>query len=155
MSKGVYSIDVQYAVATDGLPAPDTIRTWAETALKDGGKPAELVIRIVDEAEMTSLNHRFRGKDGPTNVLSFPSAINPEVGSSLLGDVVICAPVVAQESVTQHKQPESHWAHLVIHGVLHLLGYDHHTDVEAQRMEASEIRLLESHGIKDPYRAMA
>ena len=155
MTRSGYSIDVQYTVIADGVPAPDTIRHWAQTALQERDGPAELVVRVVDEAEMTALNRRFRGKDGPTNVLSFHADVMPEIASDLLGDVVICAPVVARESVTQQKPAETHWAHLVIHGVLHLLGYDHQTDAEAQRMEACEIRLLGDMGISDPYREMA
>ena len=110
---------------------------------------------IVDEAEITALNRAYRGKDGPTNVLSFPSELPVEVGSPLLGDIIICAPVVARECVLQNKAPEAHWAHLVIHGVLHLLGFDHQTEGEAARMEATEIRLLDELGFSDPYREMA
>ena len=155
MNKSEHSIDIQYAINADTLPGPDDIRCWAETALLETTQATELVIRVVDEVEMTALNHRYRGKDGPTNVLSFPAEPHPEMASNLLGDVVICAPVIAQESVTQQKTPEAHWAHLVIHGVLHLLGYDHDTDEQAQRMESCEARLLEALGINDPYQEMA
>ena len=148
-------IDVQLAVDVAGIPEGEQLRSWAARALQEQAEATELVIRIVDEAEITALNRTYRGKDGPTNVLSFPSELPPEVGSALLGDVVICAPVVARECVQQDKSPEAHWAHLVIHGVLHLLGYDHHTQEAATRMEAIEVRLLGELGFADPYREMA
>jgi len=108
-------------------------------------------VRIVDEAEITALNRQYRGKDGATNVLSFPFEAMAGVETGQLGDVVICAPVVAAEAVTQGKSLQAHWAHIVMHGVLHLLGYDHHRDAEAQEMEALETRLLASLGFPDPY----
>jgi len=120
-------------------------------ALRGGAASAELVVRIVDVAEMTALNHRYRGKSGVTNVLSFPYETLPGVTSGLLGDVVICAPVAAAEAVRQGKSLEAHWAHLVMHGVLHLQGYDHHDDSEARRMETLEARLLAGLGFADPY----
>jgi probable rRNA maturation factor len=148
---GAPSIEVQYAVAGDTLPSPDAIRRWATQALQGGEDAVELVVRIVDEAEMTALNQRYRGKSGVTNVLSFPFDPLPDVASGLLGDVVVCAPVVAEEAIRQGKSPEAHWAHLVMHGVLHLQGYDHHHDPDAHRMEALETRLLAGLGFPDPY----
>jgi probable rRNA maturation factor len=145
------SIEVQYAVAGDTLPSPDAIRRWVSHALHGGEDNVELVVRLVDEAEMTALNHRYRGKSGVTNVLSFPYEPLPGVSSGLLGDVVVCAPVVAEEAVRQGKPLVAHWAHLVMHGVLHLQGYDHHHDPDAQRMEALEARLLAGLGFADPY----
>ncbi len=127
------------------------MRSWVECALEGRHPAAELAVRIVDEAEITALNRRYRGKDGATNVLSFPFDAMPGVETEQLGDVVICAPVVAAEAVTQGKSLQAHWAHIVIHGVLHLLGFDHHLDDEAQQMEALEIRLLASLGLPDPY----
>ena len=112
-------------------------------------------MRVVDEVEMTALNRRYRGKDAPTNVLSFPFGGLPGVETPLLGDVVICAPVVAAEAVVQGKPLPAHWAHLVIHGVLHLQGYDHHAQAGAQRMEALESRLLAGLGYPDPWAADA
>jgi probable rRNA maturation factor len=144
-------IEVQYAVAGDALPSVDAIRRWASQALQGGRDDVELVVRIVDEAEMTALNQRYRGKSGVTNVLSFPYEPLPGVSSGLLGDVVVCAPVVAEEAIRQGKSPEAHWAHLVMHGVLHLQGYDHHHDRDARRMEALEARLLAGLGFADPY----
>ena len=149
------TIEVQVAVTAAAVPDAGQLRAWAARALQQQAEAAELVIRVVDEAEITALNRAYRGKDGPTNVLSFPSELPAEVGSTLLGDIIICAPVVARECVLQDKSPEAHWAHLVIHGVLHLLGFDHHTEAEAARMEALEVRLLDELGFSDPYREMA
>jgi probable rRNA maturation factor len=144
-------IEVQYAINADGIPAPDEVRRWVECALQGRRPAAELAVRIVDEAEITALNRQYRGKDGATNVLSFPFEDMPGVVTEQLGDIVICAPVVAAEAVTQGKSLQAHWAHIVIHGVLHLLGYDHHKDAEAQEMEVLETRLLASLGFADPY----
>ena len=155
MNTSGIDIEVQYAFSSAALPEAAPIRRWAESVLQQQATPVELVIRIVDEAEMTALNQQYRGKDGPTNVLSFPVGLPGEAGAVLLGDIVICAPVVASECVAQDKSPDAHWAHLVIHGVLHLLGYDHITDDEAQRMESTETRLLAELGFDDPYREMA
>jgi len=144
-------IDVQYAVSADGIPGAELIRQWVAQALPADRAAAELTVRIVDEAEITALNRQYRGKDGPTNVLSFPYEQIPGIAAALLGDVVICAPVVASESVAQDKPLEAHWAHMVIHGMLHLLGYDHHKDGEASRMEATETELLAELGYASPY----
>ncbi|HYQ71345.1 MAG TPA: rRNA maturation RNase YbeY [Gammaproteobacteria bacterium] len=144
-------IDVQYAVNTNAIPAAELLRCWADQALQGRHPAAELALRIVDEAEMTALNRQYRGKDGVTNVLSFPFEAMPGVETEQLGDIVICAPVVATEAVTQGKPIEAHWAHMVIHGVLHLLGHDHHHEAEAQEMESLEVRLLASLGFPDPY----
>lgn len=145
-------LDLQIALDMPGLPAEPEFRRWAEAALAgaDCRRDAELTIRIVNEAESTALNDTYRHKQGPTNVLSFPFENPPGVGSSLLGDVVICAPVVLREAVVQGKSPEAHWAHLVAHGVLHLLGYDH-DEAQAEAMESLEIRILAGLGYPDPY----
>jgi probable rRNA maturation factor len=145
------AINVQYAVAAEGLPDADAIRAWAKSALQPGREHAELSVRLVDVAEITALNRQYRGKDGATNVLSFPFDGMPGVETGLLGDVVICAPVVQAEAVQQGKNATAHWAHLVIHGVLHLQGYDHHADAEARCMEQLETRLLEQLGYPDPW----
>ncbi|MCU7843771.1 MAG: rRNA maturation RNase YbeY [Candidatus Thiodiazotropha sp. (ex Monitilora ramsayi)] len=133
------------------LPSETDLRHWAETVLPEGDDPAELVIRLVDEAESRQLNRDYRGKDRPTNVLSFPFEPPVEVPSNLLGDLVICAPVVLREAKEQGKAAEAHWAHMVVHGVLHLLGYDHLTDEEAQLMEDRERVLLRQLHFSDPY----
>jgi probable rRNA maturation factor len=145
------AIEVQYAVAGESLPSPEAIRTWVSHALQGREDGAEVVVRLVDEAEMTALNQRYRGKSGVTNVLSFPYEPLPGVSSGLLGDIVVCAPVVAEEAVRQGKSLDAHWAHLVIHGVLHLQGHDHHHDPDACRMEMLETQLLAGLGFADPY----
>ncbi|MGB5473809.1 MAG: rRNA maturation RNase YbeY [Gammaproteobacteria bacterium] len=146
-----HDIDVQFAVSAAGTPSADEIRQWAELALQDHDRRAELVVRIVDEAEITALNRQYRGKDGSTNVLSFPCEGFAGVPSDLLGDVVICAPVVAAEAATQGKPLAGHWAHLVIHGVLHLLGYDHQHATDADHMERRESALLTGLGYPNPW----
>jgi probable rRNA maturation factor len=146
-------IDIQYAITSEGVPAEEHLRHWVQLALAGRADKAELSVRVVDEAEITALNHEYRGKDYPTNVLSFPYEAMPGVESALLGDIVICAPVVAREALEQGKPVESHWAHMVIHGALHLLGHDHHDAAEAERMEQQETRLLERLGFPDPYRS--
>ena len=151
MSEVQQRIDVQYAVTADGIPAEESIRQWVEQALPAEYASAELTVRIVDEAEITALNRQYRGKDGPTNVLSFPYEAMAGVDSRLLGDVVICAPVITSEAVVQHKLLEAHWAHIVIHGVLHLLGYEHYKEDDADRMETTETGLLAGLGYANPY----
>jgi probable rRNA maturation factor len=146
-------IDIQYAITTEGVPEADQLRHWLQQALAGRAEQAELSVRIVDEAEITALNHRYRGKEYPTNVLSFPYEAMPGVESSLLGDIVVCAPVVAREAIEQGKAAEAHWAHMVIHGVLHLLGHDHHEAAQAERMERLEVQLLARLGFPDPYRS--
>jgi probable rRNA maturation factor len=151
MSDKHQAVDVQYAVTVDGMPEANEIRQWVLQTLPEQKKASELTVRIVDEAEITALNRQYRGKEGATNVLSFPYEAIPGVASDLLGDVVICAPVVASESVAQNKPLDAHWAHIVIHGVLHLLGYGHHQDDEAHKMEVRETELLDSLGYANPY----
>ena len=145
-------IDVQVAGSRSGLPAVAKLRHWARTALAGRRAAAELSIRVVDAAESQALNRRFRGKDKPTNVLSFPAELPPELGLPLLGDIVICREVVAAEAEAQGKAPDAHWAHMVIHGTLHLLGYDHQADDEAAEMETLEAELLAELGWPDPYK---
>lgn len=146
-------LDVQIALDAPGLPDEATLQHWASTALAAAGRTddTELTIRIVNESESASLNETYRRKQGPTNVLSFPFEAPPAVSVPLIGDIVICAPVVLRESVSQNKVPAAHWAHMVAHGVLHLLGYDHQSDVQAERMESLEQRILTSLGYPDPY----
>jgi probable rRNA maturation factor len=143
-------LDVQRATSFEPLPADRQFERWVKAALRK--RPAAvLTIRIVDREEMQQLNRNFRGKDAPTNVLSFAAGLPDAVDLPLLGDVVLCAPLVAEEARLQNKPPEAHWAHLTIHGVLHLLGHDHQDTEEAARMEGEEITLLESLGIPNPY----
>ncbi len=148
-------IEIQCAISAEGVPSSAQLHQWLQLALQERADAAELTLRIVDEAEITALNQRYRGKDGATNVLSFPYQPLPGVDSGLLGDIVICAPVVAREAVAQSKPLEAHWAHITIHGVLHLLGYDHQQAEEAADMERLERQLLEQIGISDPYRPRA
>lgn len=145
------SVDVQFAVSAEGVPSEAILREWALQVLPADRKDAEVTIRVVDEAEITALNREYRGKDGATNVLSFPYETMPAIETALLGDVVICAPVVAMESVAQQKPLEAHWAHMVVHGLLHLLGYDHQKDSEARDMEDHEAQLLARLGYANPY----
>ena len=146
-------LGVSYAAPRRGVPTSASFRRWVEAAL--GGaryrKPAELSIRIAGTREGRALNRRYRGKDYATNVLSFPADLPHGVTSPLLGDLVICAPVVAREAHEQGKPPRDHYAHLTVHGVLHLLGFDHQDERDAVRMETLETRILSTLGIADPY----
>jgi len=149
-------IDVQVASEAAGIPDADEICAWAALALERQNQVVEVTVRVVDEAEMQVLNRDYRDADKPTNVLSFPagdlSGLPADVARPL-GDIVICAGVVAAEARDQNKAPADHWAHMLVHGVLHLLGHDHETDAEAAEMEALERRCLAAAGIDDPYRA--
>jgi probable rRNA maturation factor len=145
-------IDLQIACEHPGLPTEEAFQQWAELALSGRKDNAELTIRIVDREESQSLNHQYRGKDKPTNVLSFPFEAPPSIPDfPLIGDLVICASVVEQEAKEQGKPEDHHWAHMVIHGILHLLGYDHIEDEDAEEMETLEINILSQLKIPDPY----
>lgn len=148
-----YYIDIQNA-SDAPLPVSEAnITKYAEMALTSRCTDGELTIRLVDTDEMVYLNETFRKKTGPTNVLSFPSSL-PEgvvLDAPLLGDIIICPAVLAQECIEQNKTLEEHWALITIHGVLHLLGYDHINDEDAQVMQGIEIQLLETIGFKNPY----
>ncbi|MGL5907475.1 MAG: rRNA maturation RNase YbeY [Shewanella sp.] len=146
------SLDVQYATHSDWLPTEAQLAHWAKTAIGNSMAQAELTIRIVDSRESQMLNSTYRGKDKPTNVLSFPFEAPPEIELPLLGDLVICAAVVENEAREQQKSLEAHWAHMVVHGCLHLLGYDHIEDEEAEEMESLETQLIEGLGFTDPYK---
>jgi len=147
------TLEVQYAVTEDELPSEADIEQWAIAAIGDKKNQAELVIRVVDESESAALNQQYRGKPGPTNVLSFPFQAPPPVESDLLGDLVICAPVVSTQAAEQDKSKRAHWAHMVVHGTLHLLGYDHKQSAEAAEMENMEIGILAQLGFPDPYQS--
>jgi probable rRNA maturation factor len=146
------AIELDFQVAGDwpDLPLAEELAMWVESALQ-GFDAAELTVRIVGRDESRELNRTYRGKDAETNVLSFPADLPEGIDLPLLGDIVICAPLVSEEAADQGKPVHSHWAHLTVHGVLHLLGYDHFQDDEAEEMEALETRLLGSLGIPDPY----
>jgi probable rRNA maturation factor len=144
------TLDLQLASDAANLPPEDQFRRWSQLAWQ-GDEPTEVTIRIVDGPEMQALNLQYRGKDKPTNVLSFPFGAPAGIHIPLAGDLVICASVVAQEAREQHKDVHTHWAHMVIHGMLHLQNYDHIDDNEAEEMESLEIRLLTQIGIDNPY----
>lgn len=144
-------IDLDDASGHQHTPSEAQFQTWIGAALSGRQEPAELSIRIVDEQESQSLNHQYRGKDKPTNVLSFPADLPPELELPLLGDLVICANVVEREAIEQDKALEAHWAHMAIHGCLHLLGYDHIDDADADAMESLESQLITKLGYSEPY----
>ncbi|MGY0632625.1 rRNA maturation RNase YbeY [Luteimonas sp. A478] len=148
-------VAVAYAISRKGLPAAVSFRRWATAALAGRIREADLAIRIVDEREGRALNRHYRGKDYATNVLSFPAelpeGLPEDFHMPLLGDLIICAPVVAREAREQGKSPAAHYAHLTVHGTLHLLGWDHDDDVEAEAMEQLEREILDALGIADPY----
>ena len=145
------TLDVQYEV--EAGPDEDDIRRWVEAVLaaEKNVVEVELTVRIVGVDEITDLNTRYRHKTGPTNILSFPFEAPPGVELNLLGDLVIAAPVVDSEARQQNKTESAHWAHMVVHGTLHLLGYDHQGPAEAEDMEAREISILHSLGYSNPY----
>lgn len=144
-------LDLQLACALQTeLPSEAQFHAWCVAALPKECE-FEMTIRIVDEAESQALNHEYRGKDKPTNVLSFPFEVPDGIELPLLGDLVICRQVVEQEAIEQRKDLSHHWAHMVVHGVLHLCGYDHIKDDDAEEMEALETKILASMSIPDPY----
>lgn len=150
-------VDVQVAEAISDAPAESDIQRWFEQVISqleaDTTRNVEVSVRIVDEAEGRALNKQFRNIDSATNVLSFPlpDAAMPEDIPLALGDIVICGPIVAREAAEQGKSNSDHWAHMLVHGALHLYGYDHETDEQAQEMEALEVRILAQVGVKNPY----
>jgi probable rRNA maturation factor len=159
MTRGPVRLDVSvgYALPRAGLPAAVSFRKWVAAALEGRIREADLAIRIVDAREGRALNRHYRGKDYATNVLSFPAdaaegvKLPKGVKMPLLGDLVICAPVVAREAKEQGKALNAHYAHLTVHGALHLLGWDHEDDREAECMEQLEREILAGLGIDDPY----
>lgn len=145
-------LDLQIACdEAPGLPSEPQLESWLAATLGKERDETELTVRLVDEAESRELNRDYRGKDKSTNVLSFPFEAPPGIELPLLGDLVICRQVVEREASEQHKPLEAHWAHMVIHGCLHLLGFDHIKDDEAEIMEAREIAILATLGITNPY----
>lgn len=146
-AKPKLSLAVQYAVSNKALPTRAELRRWAIAALK---QDVLATLRIVGEAEGRQLNHDFRAKDYATNVLTFVYGEDPETGA-LTGDIVLCAPVVAREAKEQKKPLSAHYAHLVVHGFLHLQGFDHEIERDATVMEALESFIIQSLGFPDPY----
>ena len=151
-------VDVLLACTERGIPSETEIHDWVGLTLGQSGRVtednAEVAVRVVDAGEIQRLNRRYRQQDKPTNVLSFPAGdIDglPADAGRTLGDVVICAPVVAREAAEQGKKLADHWAHMLVHGTLHLLGFDHATDPDAAEMEALETRILAARNVTDPY----
>ncbi|MEZ8086232.1 rRNA maturation RNase YbeY [Vibrio sp. 10N.286.52.C3] len=145
-------LDLQIAVENEqGLPTEQDIQLWLDKTIPQFQENAELTVRIVDTQESHQLNHEYRGKDKPTNVLSFPFEAPPGIELDLLGDLIICRQVVEKEAEEQSKPLLAHWAHMVVHGSLHLLGYDHIEDDEAEEMESLETEIMQSMGFEDPY----
>jgi probable rRNA maturation factor len=146
------SVTLDLQIACDGdVPSESQFQQWVDAALADVKEDCELSIRLVETDESQELNSTYRGKDKPTNVLSFPFEAPVEIEPILLGDLVVCSAIVKQEAMEQNKQEHDHWAHMVVHGCLHLLGYDHIDDDEAEEMEALERTILKSLAISDPY----
>ncbi|WP_068546906.1 rRNA maturation RNase YbeY [Thalassotalea crassostreae] len=145
------TLDIQRPYQTENLPSDEQFQQWADIALLPYNKDFELTIRVVNNDESQQLNKQYRDKDKPTNVLSFPFEVPDGIELDLLGDLVVAADVVSTEAIDQNKQIHAHWAHMIIHGCLHLLGYDHITQDEAEEMEAIEIRLMAELGHNNPY----
>jgi len=150
-----FDVTVSYAVPRIGVPAAVSFRRWVAAALPARTDPAHLAIRLVDTHEGRALNRTYRNRDYPTNVLSFPAERPPGLPVAepfpQIGDLVLCAPVIAREAREQHKPLRAHYAHLTIHGVLHLTGWDHENNAEAEAMEQREREILAGLGIVDPY----
>jgi probable rRNA maturation factor len=152
------TVDVQVACDERGIPSAADIHNWIEAAVMQSGRltkeNAEVAVRVVDAVEIQTLNRRYREQDKPTNVLSFPAdgvSGLPDDASQLLGDVVVCASIVSTEAAEQGKALADHWGHMLVHGTLHLLGFDHGTDVEALEMEHLETKILASQNVTNPY----
>jgi probable rRNA maturation factor len=145
-------LDVSYAARRPWVPSPRQMARWAGAALAPLRRSTVLSVRVVGRARSRSLNAHYRRKDKPTNVLSFAGAGRVPDGRCFLGELVICAPIVAQEAREQRKTLLSHWAHMTVHGVLHLRGFDHEVEADAVKMAAREIQILDRLGFSDPYR---
>ncbi len=147
-------VDLQLASTTIGIPSERDFQSWTDAVLSqvmESNTPFELTIRVVDSEESKQLNKQYRDHDKPTNVLSFPFEVPEGIDLNLLGDLVICSQIVVDEAKTQNKVLFDHWAHMVIHGCLHLVGFDHISDSEAEEMESLEISILAKLGINNPY----
>jgi probable rRNA maturation factor len=144
-------VEIQTIFKSNGQPDQEHIQRWVDAALEGVDQDTEIVVRIVDEQESAELNEQYRHKQGPTNILSFPVEVPDGIELNLLGDLVVCAPILEKEALEQHKALADHWAHIIVHGVLHLLGYDHIDETEAELMENKEITILNKLTIKNPY----
>lgn len=144
-------LEIQRIFQCSKIPDDSQIKIWAALALLGSNQDSEILIRIVDENESTALNHQYRQKSGPTNILSFPLDAPNNLEINLLGDLVVCAPVIEKEAEQQGKSVFDHWAHIIVHGVLHLQGFDHIEESDAVVMETLEIKLLKTINISNPY----
>ncbi len=149
----MFEITIQRAIPAKGLPSPTKLKQWALAALKNKTPSADITIRIINKIDMTSLNLQYRNKNHPTNVLSFPmdSPLELQGQTAILGDILICADIIQEEAIAQKKMETAHWAHMVVHGTLHLLGYDHEKKKDADIMEKEEVNILTSLGFHNPY----
>ena len=148
----IRELEVQRVIETRYIPSDKELQLCLEKTLENYSEDAEVLIRVVDHQEMSALNEQYRHKQGPTNILSFPFEVPESVkGVNLLGDLVVCAPVIEKEAQAQQKSLKDHWTHIIIHGILHLLGYDHIDDSDALEMEAKEILILQQLNIDNPY----
>lgn len=146
-------VDLQVACESTDCPSQEQVQQCLDLVFKEQGlDEQEITVRLVEKQESQQLNAEFRGKDKPTNVLSFPFEAPPGIPINLLGDLVICADVVSEEAKQQNKQVLHHWYHMLVHGTLHLLGFDHIEDNDADQMETLEIAILAKLGIDDPYK---
>lgn len=147
-----YYVDLQIACKDQSnLPSEELLTSWFEKTIKSFRTQAEITIRIVDKEESQELNNMYRQKDKPTNVLSFPFEAPIGVELDLLGDLVLCRQVIENEAEEQNKSPLAHWAHMVVHGSLHLLGYDHINEIDAEEMESLEVSIMHALGFENPY----
>ncbi len=153
MTRGPIQLEVavSYGIPRKGVPSAASFKGWVAAALEGRIMRADLALRLVDEREGRALNLHYRGKQNATNVLSFPAELPKGVTLPLLGDIVLCAPVIAREAREQRKPLKAHYAHLSVHGVLHLLGFDHNDERDAEAMEAIEREILAGLGLPDPY----
>ena len=145
------TIELQLACPIASVPGSTEIQSWAASVTEALGLSGDLCLRVVDEQESCALNSRYRDRPEPTNVLSFPVELPPGVKAAIIGDLAICAPVVEREAREQGKEVRAHWAHMVVHGILHLAGHHHETPSRAQAMEALEVELLAALGFSSPY----
>jgi len=151
-NNSMYAITIQRNIKSNSIPTVALLRRWARATLMRHVAAADVTIRITNTNEMTELNQTWRNKKGPTNVLSFPlyTPTKNDV-KPLLGDIILCAEVVFAEATEQNKTPEQHFAHMVVHGMLHLIGFDHENIIDAEKMEAEEILILADLGFENPY----
>lgn len=145
------NVEIIDEAAVDDTPAPADFQRWAEVAVLNDSITSEVTITLVDKDKSAALNQQYRQKSGPTNVLAFEYPQMPGIDNETLGDLIICSEVVTEEAAQQHKALDAHFAHLTIHGMLHLQGYDHHIEDEAIKMEQLETKLMQQLGFQDPY----